>query len=50
MSDIWSNQAVFHVVDFFCTVCQVVLSILSALFFFALIAHDFKHFPKFCQN
>ena len=38
----------FHVVDFFCSVCQLVLSILSALFFFifALIAHDFKTFSK----
>ena len=46
ISDIWSNQAVFRVVDFFCSVCQLVLSILSALFFFALIAHDFKTFSK----
>ena len=49
ISDIWSSQAVFRVVDFFCTICQLVLSILSA-FFFALIAHDFKTFSLFMSE
>ena len=46
----WSNQAVFRVVDFFCSVCQLVLSILSALFFLPSLHKILKQFPKFCQN